>query len=757
MNVVAYNLMAANASRQLNIVTKDKQKKTEKLSSGYRINRAADDAAGLAISEKMRWQVRGLDRSAANIQDGVSYCNVAEGALQEIHSMLDRMKELSVQAANDTNTANDRQQIDGEVQQLTQEMDHVFRDTEFNTRKIWRGAYIPEPSGTAEDFHLYNNNRIAGGIVYGNHRYSWTDMGISVDSAGHFTSDFSVDSSSFLKNDGTSAKDDDFASASFTLSGKKGASVDTLQKSYSWKATDDGISIDGVAAKNRGTDGGDTTWTGMGITPGKDVSAGQYSFTYYGQTVSFEVEEDAVWDDFLTNINDPSVKIDWHSTVNGRESAQSANVTLHPGTIKIDPSNKNSIIQTGGYDVTADHDKVGIVYNDGPKTTDWSALSVNPDGTSLNAWGDHTGESDKATVDKDSLYTYNDGIISFDLKLNQNGSEQSITDDLKNTRINATTSAPTTIKLGTSTASGIAANAKVSLTGASGSVSFEDQRDKFGRTFDYPNEVIATGQINKAAAGTGYSYSVTLAAGSGSITLTTSSNMKAEIGQAIKQAIKDQRNVQSVNFGFAGGNNSFNLEYDLTGITYQDISSMNDTEIDNLADAIINGNNALTLNADGDAVQTLSVSNASRSESDATHSTKVDGFKEHLMIQAGALAFQGIAIDYDYLRASNLGLGGVNVLTYDSAQSAIAAVDGAIDIVSEQRALFGAYTNRLEHAYNANLNTSENTSAAESRIRDADMSKEMVGYSRDNILQQVGQSVLAQANQQPQGILTLLQ
>lgn len=754
MNVVAYNLMAANASRQLNIVTKDKQKKTEKLSSGYRINRAADDAAGLAISEKMRWQVRGLDRSAANIQDGVSYCNVAEGALQEIHSMLDRMKELSVQAANDTNTANDRQQVDGEVQQLTQEMDHVFRDTEFNTRKIWRGAYIPEPSGTAEDFHLYNNNRIAGGIVYGNHRYSWADMGISVDSAGNFTSDFSVDSSSFLKNDGTSAKDDDFASASFTLSGKKGASVNTLQKSYSWKATNDGISIDGVAAKNRGTDGGDTTWTGMGITPGKDVSAGQYSFTYYGQTVSFEVEEDAVWDDFLTNINDPSVKIDWHSTVNGSESAQSADVKLNSGTIKIDSKNKDSI-QTGGYAVTADHDKVGIVYKDVTKTTDWSALGVNKDGTSLNAWGDHTGESDKATVDKDSLYTYNDGIISFDLKLNQNGSEQSITDDLKNTRINATTSAPTTIKLDTSTASGIAANAKVSLADASVSVSFEDQRDKFGRAFAVSNEQIAAGQINMAAAGTG--NSVTLAAGSGSITLTTPSDMKAKIKQAI-QAIKDQRNVQSVvNFTFAGGNNSFSLEYDLTGITYQDIKDMDDTAIDNLADAIINGNNALTLNANGNAFQTLSVSNANKSESDATHSTKVDGFKEHLMIQAGALAFQGIAIDYDYLRASNLGLGGVNVLTYDSAQSAIAAVDGAIDIVSEQRALFGAYTNRLEHAYNANLNTSENTSAAESRIRDADMSKEMVGYSRDNILQQAGQSVLAQANRQPQGILTLLQ
>ena len=102
--VVQHNMQAANANRMLGITVNSQQKSTEKLSSGYRINRAADDAAGLAISEKMRSQIRGLDRASTNAQDGISVVQTAEGALNEVHSMLQRMNELATQAANDTNT-----------------------------------------------------------------------------------------------------------------------------------------------------------------------------------------------------------------------------------------------------------------------------------------------------------------------------------------------------------------------------------------------------------------------------------------------------------------------------------------------------------------------------------------------------------------------------------------------------------------------------------------------------------------------------
>ena len=132
MQVLAHNLLSQFTNRQLSITSKEKGKSTEKLSSGYRINRSADDAAGLQISEKMRSQVRGLTQASRNIQDGVSLCQVADGALNETHSILQRMRELSVQAANDTNQEVDRDAIQSEINELTKEVDRIAKDTSFN-------------------------------------------------------------------------------------------------------------------------------------------------------------------------------------------------------------------------------------------------------------------------------------------------------------------------------------------------------------------------------------------------------------------------------------------------------------------------------------------------------------------------------------------------------------------------------------------------------------------------------------------------
>ena len=139
--VVQHNMQAANANRMLGITTSAQSKSTEKLSSGYKINRAADDAAGLAISEKMRSQIRGLDRASTNAQDGVSVVQTAEGALNEVHSMLQRMNELATQAANDTNTSQDRTQIQSEINQLTSEIDRVQSTTQFNTMNLLDGSF----------------------------------------------------------------------------------------------------------------------------------------------------------------------------------------------------------------------------------------------------------------------------------------------------------------------------------------------------------------------------------------------------------------------------------------------------------------------------------------------------------------------------------------------------------------------------------------------------------------------------------------
>ncbi len=139
--VVQHNLTAMNANRQLGITTSAQAKSSEKLSSGYKINRAGDDAAGLTISEKMRSQIRGLNKASDNAQDGISLIQTAEGALNEAHSILQRMNELATQAANDTNTTSDRTAIQSEIDALTSEIDRIASTTQFNTQNLLSGGF----------------------------------------------------------------------------------------------------------------------------------------------------------------------------------------------------------------------------------------------------------------------------------------------------------------------------------------------------------------------------------------------------------------------------------------------------------------------------------------------------------------------------------------------------------------------------------------------------------------------------------------
>ena len=161
VTVVAHNMLAAYGSRQLNITANSKQKSIEKLSSGYRINRSADDAAGLSISEKMRRQIRGLSRGEQNSQDGISFCQVADGAMSEIKSMLHRMNELCGQAANGTNSEQDEQSIQSEINQLKLEIDRISDTTTFNDMPVFHDVTGPTASGSLND--ILDSNHIKGG------------------------------------------------------------------------------------------------------------------------------------------------------------------------------------------------------------------------------------------------------------------------------------------------------------------------------------------------------------------------------------------------------------------------------------------------------------------------------------------------------------------------------------------------------------------------------------------------------------------
>lgn len=155
--IVQHNMAALNTNRQLGVSNTNLSKATEKLSSGYRINRAGDDAAGLSISEKMRGQIRGLDQASTNAEDGVSLIQTAEGALNEIHSVLQRMRELTVQAANDTNVTADRKAIASEQSQLQQEITRIASQTEFNTMKLLNGNFGTAGGGKGKNLQVGAN------------------------------------------------------------------------------------------------------------------------------------------------------------------------------------------------------------------------------------------------------------------------------------------------------------------------------------------------------------------------------------------------------------------------------------------------------------------------------------------------------------------------------------------------------------------------------------------------------------------------
>lgn len=154
--IINHNMSALNAHRQLGANNGATQKSLEKLSSGLKINRAGDDAAGLAISEKMRGQIKGLEMASKNAQDGISLIQTAEGALNETHAILQRMRELAVQSSNDTNTTGDRKELQKEVNELAKEIKRISTDTEFNTKKLLDGSL--SGAGKGLTFHIGANN-----------------------------------------------------------------------------------------------------------------------------------------------------------------------------------------------------------------------------------------------------------------------------------------------------------------------------------------------------------------------------------------------------------------------------------------------------------------------------------------------------------------------------------------------------------------------------------------------------------------------
>ena len=238
--VVQHNLTAMNSNRMLGLTTKTQAKATEKLSSGYRINRAADDAAGLAISEKMRKQIRGLTQASSNAQDGISAVQTAEGALNEVHDMLQRMNELAVKAANGTMSESDRNAIQNEIDQLTTEIDRVSTTTKFNETYLLKGA----------------NGSVAGSLTYSKVSASLTSLSFKTNTQQANGVVSALDTQTGTAKISFGAK---LTGLVMSYTGQNGSKP--LTQGTTTNPSANGIKLSGQAATN-------TKWTGQSVTVG---------------------------------------------------------------------------------------------------------------------------------------------------------------------------------------------------------------------------------------------------------------------------------------------------------------------------------------------------------------------------------------------------------------------------------------------------------------------------------------------------------
>ena len=535
--IINHNMASVNTLRQMGVNENNSSKSLSKLSSGLRINGASDDAAGLAISEKMRSQIRGLDQSTRNAQDGISLVATAEGALSETHSILQRIRELADQSANGTNTDDDRKAMQDEVSQLLKETDRIGNDTEFNTKKLLNGAL-----------------QSSGGVVSAN-------------------------------------------------------------------TTTGGVVAKLVAGTN----------TGIALVAGGIIDA------------KLAAQE-------TINIDGTDITIDW-STLSADDktflkSALSSDLAAATKATKIVTDTINAAIDASGKNlahITGFTSAAGVM-----------TLQSGSTGT-------------KSQID---MTAASGGVLA-------------------------------TVFAG-------------GLAGTDGTSTYDG--------------AVTTGQVADLTVN-GVLLAVTITAGA------TASGTMASVAASLELDINTSIDTANAASGKVAGQEGFLKD---VAVTVSDDGR--------LVISSDSGPVTLTNRAADSAVTDLGLTQAQ------TDSAGGGG----MSFQIGANKGQMISFGVKDMRSAALGITGVNVSTQTGASSALTALDAAIKKVSSERSNLGAVQNRLEHTINNLGTSSENLTAAESRIRDVDMAKEMTTFKKNDILNQASQAMLAQANQQPQGVLQLL-
>ena len=787
--VISHNLQAINANRQLNIVSRAKNRSTERLASGYRINRSADDAAGLAMSEKMRRQIRGLTQASRNVQDGISFCQVADGALHEVSDMLQRINELAVKAANGTNTEDDRSYIDAEVQQLKKEIRRTSDTAEFNEIKIFKEDYVPEVSGQADDFQLFNktNSTTFGGAIINGARYTWKELGIDL------ASDTYTDATGNLRFSADKTFIKDLASGErVELSGKKDAAIDSISRVYRWSADASGITINNNSSEKiswssvRNAD--DNTAINMA-----NIAPGNYHFIYHGMDIEFTVpESDSDIQDVISGINGSGAtsRTYWHTEVMANTSSSAVELFSTSDGLKGNSSaitssnvkawtNANLRIVADSYGITLKGDDASISYT----KTSWASILAAGNKTPSQPivdWG-MSDTNEQVTLGSAESYMYKDAVtgISFEFKLSDTASLDEVIKGLNDVYI--------TREFGNNMNGNSNQNGNDTVTDGTDIVIFE----RANLTFPFQNllvndvEKIQNGYVwnpdfSVTQKGDNYVFELVYHGDAHDAkyecTVSKSELVKrfdngSALNDYIKMSLANQSElnayVSNTEYKYLNPvDKDLDIKIDMTNLKriYSDEIAAGKTPteaIDNTLNELVNFVNktatAPSFKSTNITLDKITMTSKSNSSTQKIYGMVVSTPVKGISIQSGTEKDHYIQMEWSPISLGILGMGQANVLDRDNAIGTIGAVKYAMNVISNERSLFGAYQNRLEHTQKNLDNVVENTTASESAIRDTDMAKEMVQLSVHNILAQAGQTMLSQANQSNQGVLSLLQ
>lgn len=799
--IIQHNAEAAYAAGNVKKNTLNASATSKKLSTGYRINSAADDAAALAISEKLRWQIRGMNRASDNIGEGVDVCKVADGALLEVHAILQRMNELVVQSANDTNTEEDRLAIQQEIAQLKEEINKIGSDTSYNNQKIFKATTVPEITGSPTDILIYHEDYDGGvregGIIYKGRRYAYEDMGLPEDSKGNIKAGtYAVQ---LLGESGDQVKIDlTFSGGNRIPSGRE----------YLLTPDNDGINIDGICYR------WETLKDEAGNTFDKNaIQGGTYSFKHAGTTISFKTEDGMDLTSLIQQLKNNGIESYELGSTGATKETVPVNPSISMTGVTVKSSNQEDFPMStatntlgGGYKMHADANGVYMyipaAYSSTKKDEkltyrSWEDMGITDsmyrEGDSINASSTVTGG------EAYRQYTYKDDItgISISFTIDSEIAKSELIAAVNSWDITTTTSNKMNFKLNNTTSNGVILQEKshsesldaygtqyemgrdmtkgMSLAQdqklkSSGGKFYFTLEDENGKTYEFASQQ-SESSIKTDVKNDMYTYvnlycqqleralnqgsstvyppadrngTITFSQGSHMVNWSYSENFAAKLGLN-----KDMFNITSTVEGGVRKYSATLKSSERAGLEAKaaDIAA-------NVIDALKSAE--LTAKTDDGPVKESNIIESPVGVSNVRYTSGAVAGDMEMNIQSSSRAHDAIVIKLFGMNTMTLGIGGVDATSQESASEAISQIAGAIDIVSEMRTSFGATQNRLEHAGANDDNIAENSTAAESRLRDADMAEEMVRLAKHRILQQCGESLLAQTNSSKSNAMELL-